>query len=120
MTITQLYLFTVILPNLGRFFDLMLGVFIIGLLVCALVALNTWIDSREEKIPKLYRPVRFLVISSVVVGLIGVSLPSEKQLYMLAGGYVATNAKDVAKLPDNVVKAANAWLEKAAEPKNSK
>lgn len=41
-------------------------------------------------------------------------LPTEKQLYVIAGGYVATNTKDIAKLPDNVVKAANAWLEKAA------
>lgn len=114
MTLTQLYFLTVVLPNsasvisgLSVFFYIVAG----GLIFCYFPVSD--IVGKDEGIKVLAWGKRFL-ISAIIASLTTIILPSQQQLYFLAGGYVATNTKDVAKLPDNVVKAANAWLEKAA------
>ena len=113
MTLTQLYLFTVVLPNTYQLFDFLGGLFAISAIITLM--LSGAILSQEEEIAKaFFKYFIRLSICAIITALVAIPLPSEKQLYTIAGGYVATNAKDVSKLPDKVVKAANAWLEKAA------
>lgn len=60
------------------------------------------------------------VLSIIACFLFSALIPSEKQLYTIAGGYMATNTTGIDKLPDNIVKAANSWLEKIAETSEKK
>lgn len=115
MTLTQLYLFTVILPNAYEIFNFLGATLFIGGAICLIVSAIIGGPGEEPEAAKLIfkYSIKFF-ITAAVLGIIAIPLPSQNQLYALAGGYVATNAKDVAKLPDNIVKAANAWLEKAA------
>jgi hypothetical protein len=57
------------------------------------------------------------IISTLVLLLISIPLPSEKQIAILSTSYVLTNAKDVSKLPDNLVSAINAYLTKITTEK---
>lgn len=51
---------------------------------------------------------------------ISIPIPDKDQLYMLAGGYITTSIKDIKKLPDNVVAAANTYLENIAKTNTNK
>lgn len=118
MSLFQLYLFTVILPNIhGTFSTLSFLSLILWILtiviygVCSCVALDS--SDARSAMPYIKYGFKFTTIIVIICTFFDVTTPSEKQLYTIAGGYVATNTQDVAKLPDNVVKAVNAWLEKA-------
>lgn len=52
--------------------------------------------------------------------ILGIVTPSENQVYKMAGGYVVMNDAELRKLPDNVAKAANAYLGKIAEEAEKK
>ncbi len=124
MTLSELYLFTVILPNIHSFSQsLALIIPIIGLGGGTIGYFVNQNDGDPKFVPICRSIIKYSIffLSLLIFGF--VISPSSEQLYTVAGGYVATNTKDVAKLPDNVIKAANAWLEKAAdeaEPKKSK
>ena len=112
MRLEQLYLFTVILPNINA----TLSILFFSLIVGALVSLGRGAALYDDDDAKqLFRHARKIFLWAGIVAIISIPFPCDKQLYTLAGGYVATNTKDIAKLPDNVVKAANAWLKKSAE-----
>lgn len=122
MTLTQLYLFTVILPNFHSFSSSPIWMIplllLIGSVIAYCISVAMELDG-EEKMAKALRPMGsrgiFWSVNAILFLSLGSVLsPDEKQIYTIAGGYVATNTKDVAKLPDNIVKAANSWLEKAA------
>lgn len=115
MTLMQLYLFTVILPNAYHALDCLSVICLMALATLLVTAIYAVPVEEPEFAKRIFRWVVRFAVSFVVLTLIAIPLPSDKQLYTLAGGYVATNTKDVAKLPDNVVKAANAWLEKASK-----
>lgn len=119
MSLTQLYFFTVILPNINialAFTFAVLFVFSIFYLIHGATLDNNYEDAKGSA----FRYAKNLLICTIGIGFISIPFPSEKQLYMLAGGYVATNTKDIAKLPDNVVKAANAWLERTVNAETDK
>lgn len=111
MTLTQLYFFTVILPNIDATLGIAFGILLLSAIVC--FVRGAALDD-EEKGKNLFIYARKILLWAGITAAVSIPLPGETQLYALAGGYVVTNAKDVQKLPDNVVKAANAWLEKAA------
>lgn len=116
MTLFQLYLFTVLLPNAHETFDFLSGVLtLIGIGLCVLAGIVAGPLDETENAKKILSAAFKCLIPGIILMLLCIPLPSEKQIYTLAGGYVATNTKDIAKLPDNVIKAANAWLEKAAD-----
>ena len=56
-----------------------------------------------------------LVAVFIAVLALQTAIPSPRQMYMLIGGYAATNIEGVEQLPANVVRAANAFLERVAE-----
>lgn len=58
---------------------------------------------------------RSLGYAYLAAGLLFVALPSERQMYVMAGAYVVTNIDGIGNLPDNAVGAANAWLKKLGE-----
>lgn len=113
MTLMQLYFFTVILPNLYKMCDFLSGALIVVAIIFCVIAFLVIEQDNTARV--LFRTAIKLCISAIILFLIEIPLPNDKQLYTLAGAYVVTNTKDINKLPNNVVKAANAWLENAAK-----
>ena len=72
-------------------------------------------DSAERTAARLGRFWPAAVIGFVCSISLAIAAPSERQVYTLVGGYVATNIEGVENLPENMVKAANAFLERVAE-----
>ena len=114
MSITELYFFMVILPNLHEFSESAAMLIPIILLFVGLMMVTAghaekcdWVISFGRKSTK------FGGIILAVLYLLFIVTPSNTQLYAVSGGYLATNTKEIGKLPENLVNAANAWLEKA-------
>jgi hypothetical protein len=115
MTLMQLYLITVILPNMGIAIGMIAGGFCVTAIFWGIAAAVSSDFDEDEKTKEKIKVSKKCALLALPFLLLCGLFPSEKQLYVIAGGYVATNTKDVAKLPDNVVKAANAWLEKVSK-----
>jgi hypothetical protein len=112
MSLTTLYLIS-ILPGLGY----LLARFSCILVFAAMVSLAIGSIEDGMGIESKYKALwltnmkKWGFATIVCSGLLAVLIPSEKQLYFIAGGYAATNITGIDKLPENVVKAANDWLE---------
>ncbi len=113
MDLLQLYLFLVILPNIGNAVVTFVIIGILGLVSCLTVYGFAIIDEEEnqEKRKSLLRGIKIFGSILIISLIISSITPTDKQIYMVAGGYAATNDKELKKLPDNVLKAANSYLE---------
>ena len=116
MTLTDLYLFMVILPNLHEFATSPVILLPVMLLIGGILAL---VGGHAEDAPVVSqmgaKAIRWAASLLALLCLVYVLTPSHTQMYGIAGGYVTTNTKEVEKLPENLIGAANAWLKKAAE-----
>lgn len=56
--------------------------------------------------------LKILIPAAILSMLIGAAIPNERQMYVIIGGYAATNIEGINKLPANLVGAANAYLER--------
>lgn len=113
MSLFTLYLIS-ILPSLSNLTSVIGTLSIIAFGVLTVMVL--FLAGEGDDVPAGITKARNLALKIALPCLIIATLiPGEKQLYMIAGGYVATNTAGVEKLPDNLVKAANNWLEKLAE-----
>jgi hypothetical protein len=65
----------------------------------------------------LLRNLRLATIIVVISGFINCFFPNQKAVYTIAGAYAVTNNEELAKLPNNVIKAANDYLEKLNDAK---
>lgn len=116
MTLTDLYLFMVLLPNMHSFASGPIAMIPIVLLVGGAMGMMIGVIEREEKVKQIgVKSIRWGGSLLALLCCLSVFTPSHTQLYAIAGGYVATNTKDIEKLPENLVGAANAWLKNAAD-----
>lgn len=116
MNLTDLYLFMVLLPNLHEFATSPIVMLPVLLLVGgAVFGLCGTADGQESLTRMSVKAVRWGGGLLALLCCLHVLTPSHTQMYAIAGGYVATNTKEVKELPENLVGAANAWLKKAAE-----
>lgn len=106
MDLFTLYLITIL--------DGLNGIFRVGLFV-GLAAVPTIVLTDlviNERVPNYFkRYLRTYVVSMVVVGLLSAVTPTTNQAFMIMGGYYVTNIDDIEKLPPNVIKAANGFIE---------
>lgn len=79
-------------------------------------------EAKQEKtvqtntaLSKAWKYVRGLSYAYVVFAVLFVILPSERQMYVMAGAYAVTNIKGIESLPENAVGAANSWLKRLGE-----
>ena len=114
MSIWILWLLITVIPNLVKVASVILIGGVASLAFFSVVRLiekdeffPTWIYT------KLALPV-FLVCTFIVV-----LVPDKEQIIYIAGGYLATNIEDIEKLPPNIVKSANKFLEDFAQEKAS-
>lgn len=112
MSIFQLWLVTSLLPSLNTWAN---TTFLMTMFGFCLYAAWFYISERWDETGPDGNPLRLnwrpwlwvWVVSGVVCSVI----PSRSDLYLIVGGYAATQSAEVRALPDNVLKAANAWLE---------
>ncbi len=114
MTLTELYLFLVVLPNAEKTLNGLSVILGFSTIAAFVIAGITAMEGAKDIPKRASKTAIKLFVAAVCVAIVAIPLPSKEQIYTLAGGYVATNAKDVKRLPDNLVAAANSWLEKAA------
>lgn len=117
MSFFKLYLFFVALPHLGIAAGVLCGITGIGAVVATICHITNLTSQTFDKdavklMPyskfymRLLWPLLFLSMTLAVFS------PSSDELWMVAGGYAATNDAELKKLPDNVFRAANDYLEK--------
>lgn len=106
MTIFELYLLT-LLPSLAAMFTSLTVLSVVLTFACFLFSQLHDKPLERESFAKLTKFCsKFFIIFLVTATLI----PSERQIYVIAGGYVATNTEGVKELPENIVKATNDFL----------
>lgn len=54
----------------------------------------------------------------LLISVLSIIIPTEKQMYTLAGGYYVANIEGIDKLPKNVVGAVNKFIETYTEDKS--
>lgn len=85
----------------------------IGLLI---LVISVFSCDNEAKVPKIKLLLGRVILSMVILGTVGIFVPDSSQIYTVMGAYAVTNNQEMAKLPDNIAKAANAYLEKMSKP----
>lgn len=121
MSLFELWLITAI-PSFASTVSVMcgIGIFVVVAVigVKALAADVSWGQEKKEKSESLSAFIKKAIPRGIAPMAIAIALmslvPSERQIYTIIGGYVATNAEGVSKLPDNLVGAANKFLEQYA------
>lgn len=114
MNIWLLWLLIVVIPGInGLLNTINIAIFVIACIVLLCAGLLIMFDSISntddliKKIKKFKYAAVIWFISCVFVGL----LPDKEQITYLVGGYFVTNIEDINKLPPNLIKSANQFLE---------
>ena len=117
MSVFTLYLLFSLLPSLDWAAGLVMAVsavlFIAMCIAWVITHIECYDDEEKKQILANTRKgmkISFIVLCSFLT--VRVLVPNENAIYTIAGGYIATNTKGMAKLPENLVGAANDYLEK--------
>lgn len=114
-----------VLGNLSDVIYVLLFVsFFITLVLCIACFLVYTSDECREKIGYVKTSLKWAVFAMAVLGIISVFAPNSQQLYAIYGiggtiDYLKEN-KEAQKLPDNIIKAANVFLEKCQQEASQK
>lgn len=119
MSIFTLYFIFVILPSLAVVITALL---VLSLAISIVLFAFAFGTVRNEELAKSsLKKAKYFAGVFAALTLISIFVPSERQLYTIAGAYAITNIGEIDKLPKNLVDAANAYLEKIIEnEKNQK
>lgn len=115
MSLGLLYFIFVLVPGISSFMEAVffLGAFILlgsGALCRAFAE-----DRNEEAYATAFKWFKNTLKTIAFCMVISIFIPDNKQMLTLIGGYAVTNNEQIQKLPDNVLKAANAYLEGLVE-----
>lgn len=112
MSIFELYLFIALLPGLDQAANFLASACAAGFVVMASGAFIFMTDELGRATKEFcLKSIKPLIIIMLVSGGVAVATPNERQLLLIVGGYAATNSKEMAKLPENILGAANAYLQ---------
>lgn len=115
MSIGLLYLLFVVLPNTAATCGPILTISAVGIFVSGMGYVMCSLDEVEtgRAAAPFVRPVlRSFLAMFFIFLVLNILTPTEKQIWTVAGGYAATNNAELKKLPDNVLKTANDYLER--------
>ena len=108
MTIMQLYLLTRLFEMKDTFLAL-IGPMAVLSVICMVIALVS--STESPNVSKTSKKYAKIFVSLLILSIVGnVMAPSQKDAYVILGGYYATNNEEIKKLPENVVAASNAFL----------
>ena len=119
MSALELWFYFTVLPNLETAADALTFVSAMAFILLLFISVIFDDDARKAEaverraaaVSKRWWIALTVLVCSITVGVLA---PTERQIAMIVGGYVATNIEGVEKLPANVVRAANAFLERLA------
>ena len=106
MSILQLYLLT----RLFELKDTLVPIIVIMSIASVIVFLASLIADTTEVRTKSRKYFRIFVSILTVAVLTNIAVPSQRDAYVILGGYYATNNEEIKKLPENIVAASNAFL----------
>jgi len=121
MDFFTLYLI-IILPNLGTAVGITstlaaITLLVWGFLMIVFVEDGLYHYTKDDKKAEITKRTNTAIkifkwaILPVVLGMLSNLVPTSKQMMYLIGGYAVTNVQGVSALPENVVNAANKFLE---------
>ena len=121
MSTLELWTLIVFLPGLDTALSFFMGIGSIALF--AAIGARLVAEDKEDDYTQaaFYRYGKRLgVVTSIwlVLCFAAIVTPDERQIRWMIGGYVVTNIEGVGKLPDNIVGAANEFLERYREADN--
>lgn len=121
MSLTELYLLFVVLPGLGSALAVIcitgLILYFFALFIAGMIG-DVKYDDVSKYITPLFR--KWVLIVLILFGLLSAITPSQKDMLLLTGAYAATNSKEMMKLPDNILKAMNTYLDRLNKDNNKK
>lgn len=109
MNIFTLYLLFTVLPGLNCALVIFLTCSVVAI-IC--LGIGSSLEYGDDNKGKYYPWIKKFIVAVIVLTIISIFVPGEKQILTIAGGYAVTNDAEVKKLPDNILKAANSYLEK--------
>lgn len=109
MSMWELYWLTRLHP-VGKFFGLLAFVFFVILMILAFYM--TCRSADGEDIKDESQVFKKVVICTLFCSFAAILTPSNKDIAIILGGYWVSNSEEVKKLPVNVVKTVNDFLEK--------
>jgi hypothetical protein len=116
MSLPLLYLIFCVLPSAAEWVATFTVLGIITLVVLSVVLLLLksveYNDDDKAKSDATISYMKKLSGFVILLALLDVFLPDQSQIYTITGAYAVTNNAEMAKLPDNILKAANGYLEK--------
>lgn len=117
MTLFETYALFTLLPNIKSLFDLLCFLCCVGSLVCGIgiIVTSDYDDYNDKRLEKIHEKVsaafKTLCISALVFALLEAPIPNENQIYRIAGSYIVTNNAQAMQLPNNLMDAANTFLQ---------
>jgi hypothetical protein len=120
MTIPELYALFVLLPGLAAAFTVITVVGLLTYIIIIFIA-SMCGDIKHDNFTYYYKAIvkPWLIGLLILCGIAATVLPSQKDMLLLVGGYAVTNNKELTKLPDNVLRAANTYLEAIQDKKDN-
>lgn len=112
MSIWLLYLLFVVIPNANVFTKGMVIASVSAAFVAGFVIIMSLDFGPKETVKRGQFWFKAGMASAVFFAFLSLFIPSDTQMWTVAGGYVAANNAELKKLPDNVLKTANSYLEK--------
>lgn len=117
MSLFTLYLVFVVLPSLACWISMAAFTFAMAAAVLGIASVG---ETYREEGKRAREAAKKSLIAAIITGILSIFLPSTSQIYTVIGAYGATNSAEIMKLPDNIAKAANSYLEKLNEDSVSK
>jgi UDP-N-acetylmuramyl pentapeptide phosphotransferase/UDP-N-acetylglucosamine-1-phosphate transferase len=114
MSLLSLYLVSVLLNAATIIHPLLVFLIILGV-ITLIIGSIAYADDYKETSSKVFSFTKKITLVICILLTLKVLVPTEKQMYLMAGAYVVTNNEQIKQLPDNMLGAANAWLKKLEE-----
>jgi len=114
MSIFELWALFVAFPTLeaiSTFILVMLGITAATIGIIFLISEGDSWDGTKM----FFEKFKSILIGLLLFGLVGNFVPNEKQIALIIGGAIATNTEGMEKLPENLVKASNSFLERVQQ-----
>lgn len=113
MSIFILYLLFVLLPNLQETANVAaITSAMLAIAICIIIRFGKIDNDMSDKTRAfLWHKARWSIGVFFVFGIVSMLAPNQEQIYTIAGAYAVTNDKELQKLPDNLLGAANNYLE---------
>ena len=113
MSLFEMYLLT----RLNLIHDMMGIIFLASIVALAILGMSYLLhfiyeDMDNEGVVRLTNIIKKTTIVLILAALGGTLIPSNKQLAVIFAGHWSTNSEEVKKLPDNVIKTMNNFMDK--------